>query len=165
MIYRLNYFLAVLLCIGSGFTLGMDRNNNAKQSLIAIFNANDMDQESKKAALESLIADGANINETSPDGLTMLMQAVFVNDMDMVLWLLDNGANVNIESKGNTALTVAISSRNFEMVNLLSGYSVDPLIGKINGKSVLQYLESLAEGDNADLNDSYFTAVDNVRDL
>jgi ankyrin repeat protein len=63
---------------------------------------------------ERLIALGINVNEQDRRGLSPLMYAALNNHPDMISFLLDNGADINMTDKmaGSTALIWAASANN-----------------------------------------------------
>ena len=84
--------------------------------------------------VETLLADGANINETTRNGLTPLMFAASRGEYDIAVTLIDSGANIDAASAekeftftedgpsiiaGVTALMIAIIREDGDIVNLL----------------------------------------------
>ena len=55
-----------------------------------------------------LVLAGANINAVNEYGFTLLMAALLKEKDDIAKFLVENGADINRESKGHTALTLAI---------------------------------------------------------
>lgn len=91
-----------------------------------------------KNLFDLLIKNGININLTRPDGVTSLMVAAYNGWEDSLKMLLERGASVNEpvksgESEGETALTMAVSSNNKNIVKILVAHGAKSL----NGKSVL----------------------------
>lgn len=73
--------------------------------------------------LPELLAAGANLR--SPKGI--METAVSSNSMEAVLWLLDQGIDINERSpKGHSPLSTAIREKNVEMVDLLIMRGADP---------------------------------------
>ena len=73
--------------------------------------------------VQQLIADGANINAVSGAGRTPLMSATAYGHINIVGFLLDNGADINIKDTHNgwTALMFSTGLKNeeFEIAKLL----------------------------------------------
>ena len=67
--------------------------------------------------IDLLLSKGADINQSSPDGVTALLRAACDNDFTLVKKLLEKGADPN--SASNSALECAESYGNTEMVALL----------------------------------------------
>ena len=111
---------------------------------------------SNNAAIQCLLDIGANVNYQDDDnGVTALMLAVFINNIDIIHQLLQAGADVHIQNKnGVTALTVAcagsggldlppdvhrLSDDYRDTVRLLLSHGADPLadvvVGGVPGSS------------------------------
>lgn len=71
--------------------------------------------------LEFFLKHGANINMVGSMGWSLLIYAASLNKIDLVRFLLENKANVDITSeKGNSALIIALNSSNrFDIAELL----------------------------------------------
>lgn len=70
--------------------------------------------------LELLVVEfGADINHVSPDGYWPLSSFAESGDLTAVRWLLDQGADPNNTSTGETALFKALHRNNLEMIQLL----------------------------------------------
>jgi ankyrin repeat protein len=73
--------------------------------------------------LPTLVAAGADLN--SPKGI--VEQAVASNNMEALIWLLDQGLDPNVRNaKGHSALTTAIRENRVEMIDLLLNRGADP---------------------------------------
>ncbi|KAK0390538.1 hypothetical protein NLU13_0042 [Sarocladium strictum] len=73
--------------------------------------------------LPTLVAAGADLN--SPKGI--VEQAVASNNMEALVWLLDQGVDPNVRNaKGHSALTTAIRENRVEMIDLLLNRGADP---------------------------------------
>ncbi|KAH8169385.1 ankyrin repeats (3 copies) domain-containing protein [Sarocladium implicatum] len=73
--------------------------------------------------LPTLVAAGADLN--SPKGI--VEQAVASNNMEALVWLLDQGLDPNVRNpKGHSALTTAIRENRIEMIDLLLKRGADP---------------------------------------
>jgi len=85
------------------------------------------------AALERLIANGADVNGLDEDGRTPLMTAILTEhpDMKMIEMLIANGADVNISESVQhwTALHFAARDQSESLVRILleAGADVDPV--------------------------------------
>ena len=64
-------------------------------------------------------AAGARINDTNPIGSTPLMMAIRNDRTPVAMFLLDKGADPNIEQAGHTALHLAVARKNLEVVKAL----------------------------------------------
>lgn len=83
---------------------------------------------------KNLIADGADVNERTCDGWTMLETAADQNNLEMCCLLLDNGADVNtIDRYGNTPLHKAAEKASVEICKLLLDAGADP--NKLNNSN------------------------------
>ncbi|MFC1454248.1 ankyrin repeat domain-containing protein [Verrucomicrobiota bacterium] len=82
--------------------------------------------------LKSLIVRGADVNaQNKRSGQTPLIEAASQNQLDMVIYFVDKGADVNARTKsGNTPLIAAVSSHNPNMVIYLLNKGAD-----VNGKN------------------------------
>lgn len=84
--------------------------------------------------VESLLAAGANVNETDAHGLTPLMYAALRDEYDIAITLINSGANINTVNAKDafvtfvegpdiigrvTALMIAVIHENINIVNLL----------------------------------------------
>ena len=106
--------------------------------------SNELDQQLYEAvnsfdsnAVGSLIDDGADPNSFYATGLTPLMRAVEVNQVEIVRLLLEKGANPNLQDgSGRSTAEIAIDTDNAEIVEVL-----------------------LADGANFDVTDYYGTPL------
>jgi hypothetical protein len=68
--------------------------------------------ESAKKTLELLVSYGANIRQKDKKGFTALHYAIETCDIDIILYLIKQGAPVNAKSKeGHTPLTIALANK------------------------------------------------------
>lgn len=68
-----------------------------------------------------------SINEVDANGFTALYLACINNHLDLVRFLLENGANPNCKTRsGWTPLLYAASEQKTEMMSLLLDYRADP---------------------------------------
>jgi ankyrin repeat protein len=73
-----------------------------------------------KAIIELLIANGANVNVQTSNGITMLLYALQEGKLDMAKILLNHNINVNAHTKnGMTALHYAASKGDQEIIRIL----------------------------------------------
>lgn len=105
--------------------------------------------------VRELVTQGANLNCSTATGITPLMLAVSKGDINIVKFLLENGADINMTgtNNGNTALHIATSFKNIDIVHLLIEHQADqtilnnlkqtPLIiaKKINAKEIEVFLK------------------------
>jgi methionyl-tRNA formyltransferase len=93
--------------------------------------------------------DGLGIENQNDNGWTMLVVASFNQQLDIVEWLIDKGANVNhISKKGTTvfmyAKTKVLQTGNYDVLNRLIEAGVDLNIRDFKKNwTVLQYVEEL----------------------
>ena len=73
--------------------------------------------------VEYLLKHGANINATTPYYKeTALVWATAIGSTQLVKILLENGADLNVETRnGETAMDMAITTNNQEIISLLKG--------------------------------------------
>ena len=65
-----------------------------------------------------LVAAGANLKETDPNGITPLLMAITNNHMDMARFAIEQGADVNVvDWYGRTPLWAAVETRNMDVDN------------------------------------------------
>jgi hypothetical protein len=76
--------------------------------------------ENKVLHIELLLQAGALINATCKDGFTALHRAAYHGHKDTVQFLLSNGADKNISSEDETALSFAIKQNHLEIAEILS---------------------------------------------
>lgn len=87
---------------------------------------------------------GANINAQSDDGWSALLEAV-VNDISLVEFLLEKGADPNIASElGYTPLMRAAGIGNIDVVKLLIKYKAD--LTKVDNYGQTAYIIALKQG-------------------
>jgi ankyrin repeat protein len=80
-----------------------------------------------RKAVDVLLAAGAAVNTTEPDGTTALHWAVYRDDAAMTRRLLDARANVNLANRnGATSLTLACTNGNAAIVEQLLAAGADP---------------------------------------
>jgi uncharacterized protein len=91
----------------------------------------------RKAAL-AMIAAGADVNQTQPDGATPLHWAVYRVDRELVATLLKKGAKPNVVSKyGASPLAEAVRVANAEMVGMLVEVGADVNVANDDGQTAL----------------------------
>ena len=89
--------------------------------------------------VEFLLGQGADINAMDSDGQTALMYATTRSFAPTVDFLLANGASVNVQSKKSkfTALIIAASGGNVEIVRLLLEHGADTCLAESDGDTPL----------------------------
>jgi uncharacterized protein len=91
----------------------------------------------RRAALE-MIAAGANVNQTQPDGTTPLHWAVYKFDRELVQTLLRKGARANVLNRyGASALGEAVRVANMELVEMLLEAGADANVANDEGQTAL----------------------------
>ncbi|HVZ19736.1 MAG TPA: ankyrin repeat domain-containing protein [Vicinamibacterales bacterium] len=72
-----------------------------------------------------LIAKGADVNDVAPSGTSALVVATHSGNTALGAFLLDQGANPNLDGAGYTALHAAIIRRDVPLVNALVAHHAD----------------------------------------
>lgn len=80
-----------------------------------------------KSIVERLVQLGANVNGVTPNGYTVLKCAILGGSLEIIKFLVENGADVNgvIEEKGNSELGLAVLEGNVQIVELLLNCGAD----------------------------------------
>lgn len=99
--------------------LGADPNIRTIQGATPIMNAA-QSKSNKIDHLKALLKYGALVNAKDDRGFTALHRASEMGYKEIVVLLLENGADKDIEAEGHTALTLAKTRENQEIVELLS---------------------------------------------
>lgn len=99
------------------------------------------------AAVQRLLADGTRIDSTgdacttlepSPRGVTLLMSVAADGDLELIRFLLDNGAAINaMNTWQQTPLTYAVSYQKIEAVRLLIEKGADVNVRGESGSTLL----------------------------
>jgi ankyrin repeat protein len=79
-------------------------------------------REGARAALEVLLANGGNVNDTAADGSSVLHVALANGHWDLAPWLLDRGADPNADGPGYTPLHWAVGSWGYGFLTDLHKY-------------------------------------------
>ena len=91
----------------------------------------------RRAALE-LIAKGANVNQTQPDGTTPLHWAAYKIDRELVQALLRKGARAHVVNRyGASPLGEAVRVANVELVAMLLEAGADANVANEDGQTAL----------------------------
>lgn len=107
-------------------------------------------------AIERLVNEEANIDETDDNGKTPLMYAVILNQKESVMALLKAGADVNTQSDtGNTALHEAILQGNSKFCSLLLEKGASTKIRNKQGKTALELARDMHNQSFYDLLSSH----------
>ena len=78
------------------------------------------DDESRKTILQLLLRKGADVNIQDFRGMTVLMSAIQVEDMDTTQFIMSHGCNVQlVDGDGNNALSYASALGNEQLVQAL----------------------------------------------
>ncbi len=96
-----------------------------------------------KEVIELFIDSGVDVNVKDKDGNTALHEAAIKGYLDIVRWLIGNGADVNVENSdgGDTALHLAALHGHTDVVKVLIWNGAD-LNDKHNGYTALHYAAS-----------------------
>lgn len=88
---------------------------------------------------------GANINLPAGDGDTPLHSAALRGNEEAIRWLLSQEVNINAtNSKGDTALTLAVRAKQYKTVWILLQAGADKFIQTPNGESPMSLAYSLS---------------------
>ena len=102
----------------------------------------EMDQTDKQKIINQLLALNISINELDEYYMTPIIYAAYLNDTDIIIFLLSNGANVNYCGPEDTdhLLTIALYHRNYRVAGLLLDYNIDVNIRNKYLQTPLHYL-------------------------
>lgn len=110
-------------------------------------------QKRNRGIVQDLITAGANVNEPSSSRVknpynTPLMIAAWQGSLDLVQLLVENGACINQQDRGNgfTALIKATFKNHAEIVRYLLDMSADTTIHSWEKKTALDYNEEMGHG-------------------
>ena len=95
--------------------------------------------------VKRLVEERQNINDADFAGITPLHEAALEGHYDITKLLLDNGADINIQSgqmDKDTPLIDAVSNLHYRVVQLLLSRSANPKIQNAQGQNALDVLES-----------------------
>jgi len=79
------------------------------------------------------------INEVSEEGYTLLILAVYNNNVEVAKFLIEKGADVNGNSKMGTPLMAAVVKNNQQCAEILLKNKADVSISDVNGSTALHY--------------------------
>lgn len=88
-----------------------------------------------------LVNQGCDVNQVEYNyGLTALIYAAYRNNLSLIKFLLEKGADINFSSKvGYTALTIAARDNYTDIVRFLLENGADPTISNKNGEGAYYY--------------------------
>lgn len=90
--------------------------------------------------INTLLTDGADIEETDADGTTALHWAVSYGQYDSAALLLENGANPNVIDNYQTSpLMSAVLNEDIDMTMLLLEFGADPTVKDAEGYTAYDY--------------------------
>jgi ankyrin repeat protein len=95
-----------------------------------------------------LVQVGVDPNARQPNGMTVLMSAVFNGQHEVAKALLEKGAQVNADAKGFNALSLAVERDDKSMVQLLLANGAE---ARTRPGSGLSALEKAQQRQNADM--------------
>ena len=90
-----------------------------------------------------LLAAGANVNDTAPDGTSALVMAAYSDHGDFAAFLLDHGADPNASAAGYTALHIAVLTHDVALVKSLLAHRANPNARLTKGTPVRRFEEDL----------------------
>ncbi len=129
--------------------LEMAKNKHIKRLLTERADLNNKFHESDIAGMQKMMEEGKikNVDGTSEDGLTTLMTKLDNGTIEEMKWLLDHGANVNIQKtrfKFTPLVIASMSSQSDpEKVRLLLDYGADRSIKYAEGNDLVDDLKTL----------------------
>ena len=109
--------------------------------------------------VKSYVAKGENVNQIDSSGWTPLLWSTYYNYFPIVEYLLDNGANPNVQStatqgnifKGSTALIVAAYYGQTDTVKILLAHGADKSIKNSVGDTARSLAEKYSFTDVVNL--------------
>ena len=121
---------SILVAVVMSFTLAVSAHAQAVL-------ADRIQSGDRRAALE-LIAKGADVNQTQPDGTTPLHWAAYTFDRELVQALLRKGARANVVNRfGASPLGEAVRVANVELVAMLLEAGADANVANEDGQTAL----------------------------
>ncbi len=113
---------------------------NAEQNLFSAVRAGDLKE------LEYLLSLGFDVNQINQEGLSPLIEAVNASNLEMVVALLDSGADVNYQiaglKEGSSVVQTAVKYSDIEILKTLLQYG-----GDVNGSlNALAYINRQDQG-------------------
>lgn len=125
---------------GGGDPKGRDRNGFTDLMKVA--------SEGREAAVQSLLARGAEVNATDNKGGTALMYAAGQGFADVVKALLEKGADANAkDTRGQTVLMYASAQKNPAIVQLLIDGKADVNSKSKTGATAIKIAKAKSYGD------------------
>ena len=91
------------------------------------------------SGIERLLSNNHDVNEINNEGISLLCEAVMLNNYDITKYLIDNGADVNGNGKF-IPLLIAAENGNDQIMELLLKNNVNPNQLDINGFNALDHL-------------------------
>jgi Zn-dependent protease with chaperone function len=90
--------------------------------------------------IRTLLADGADVEETDEEGSTALHWAVYYGQLESAALLLEHGANPNtIDSYDSSPLMSAVTNEDVQMAELLLEFGADPVLKDSEGYTAYDY--------------------------
>ncbi|MFC4714163.1 M48 family metallopeptidase [Planococcus dechangensis] len=106
------------------------------------------------AAVQDAIANGADIHARDSDGENALMYATYSEETDVVLYLLEAGANPNSADDISTVLVRAMLFEDYEMAKLLLENGADPAWMGPDGMNAYSVMQADSKDELVDMLDN-----------
>ena len=118
---------AAVVCLATLSVATFAQTSLAQTSLPAESSLTDAAGLRDRAAVLRLLTEGADPNETAPDGTTALMWAAYHDDLDLVNALIEAGADPTVQNEfGTSALTEAAIIGSAPVIEALVDAGADP---------------------------------------
>lgn len=92
---------------------------------------------------------GVSIDDVDAHGGTALFNAVFTKKPELVLFLLEHGANPNIACGGCTPLILSVTHGTLDEVKALVAFGADATAEDVDGKTAVEHAKETNRADSA----------------